>query len=238
MKKIIFLLALLAGFFVAEAQVIPRNILGQKYPLAEIEKILLPKENYHPYPTTPAEWQAAVPDSILKGIVEAGEKNLGYDFPGISATVSLDYVRSGDRERHRDISYGKRDALVELILAESVEGKGRFVEAVLNGVWSICEESYWGVPAHISSTGLPDVENPVVDLFAAETASLLSMADYFVGDKLDAINPLVRKRIYHETNVRLFKPMLDHGDTYRWNTKGNKVNNWNPWIMSNWISVL
>ena len=93
----------------------------------------------------------------------------------------MDFVRSGDRERHSDISFDKRNVLMQLLLAESVEDKGRFTEAILNGVWSICEESYWGVPAHIRGTGLPDVENPVVDLFTAETASLLAMADYFAG---------------------------------------------------------
>ena len=237
MKQLFFFLISIFLFLDAKAQVTPRNILAQKYSLAEVKSALVSKGQWHPYPTTPAEWQAAVPDSVIRNIIEAGEKNLKYDFPGISATVSLDFVRSGDRERHRDVSYGKRNALIELILAESVEGKGRFVETILNGVWSICEESFWGVPAHISGTGLPDVENPVVELFSAETAALLGMADYFVGEQLDEINPLVRKRIYHETNVRIFEPLLDHPDRYSWMSKTRSVNNWNPWIMSNWISA-
>jgi hypothetical protein len=63
------------------------------------------------------------------------------------------------------------------------------------------------------------------------------MADYFIGAKMDAINPLFRKRIYHETNVRFFEPMLTRGDSYGWMSKTQQVNNWNPWIMSNWISA-
>lgn len=122
-----------------------------------------------------------------------------------------------------------------LIMAESMEGKGRFTEAIFNGIWSICEESYWGVPAHIGGTGLPDVERPVVDLFSAETAAVMALADYFVGDRMDSINPLIRKRIYHETDRRLFTPMLQYGDKYGWMSRTKPVNNWNPWIMSNWI---
>lgn len=234
MKKITFFFVL---FFSTTlfAQVTQRNIFAKKYSLDDVKKSLIPLKEYHPYPKTPEEWQAAVPDSVLKDIVKNGEKLLEFKFEAISATISLDYVRSGDRERHGKLSYGKRNALTDLILAESVENKGRFVEAIMNGVWSICEESYWGVPAHIR--GLPDVENPVVDLFSAETASVLGMADYFVGEKLDKISKLLRKRIYYETNKRIFEPMLTKSDNYGWMSKTRAVNNWNPWIISNWISA-
>lgn len=234
MKKITFFLTLLFSTTLF-AQVTQRNIFAKKYTLDDVKKTLIPLKEYHPYPKTPEEWQAAVPDSVLKDIIKSGEKLLEFKFEAISGTTSLDYVRSGDRERHGKLSYGKRNALTDLILAESVENKGRFVEAIMNGIWSICEESYWGVPAHIR--GLPDVENPVVDLFSAETASVLGMADYFVGEKLDKISKLLRKRIYYETNKRIFEPMLTKSDNYGWMSKTKPVNNWNPWIMSNWISA-
>ncbi|MEI7582329.1 heparinase II/III family protein [Runella sp.] len=221
----------------AHSQVTQRNILGNKYSLEAVKQSLIPQNQFKPYPKTAAEWKAALPDSVITKTIKAGEDVLNYKFEPISATLSLDFVRSGDRERHSKISFGKRNALIDLVVAESIEDKGRFTEAILNGVWSICEESFWGVPAHIGGTGLPNVENRVVDLFAAETASVLALADYFVGDKLDKINKLVRKRIYYETNNRLFEPMLTHSDHYSWMSKKNAVNNWNPWIMSNWMTA-
>jgi hypothetical protein len=237
MKKFALLTLLLSTCLLVQAQVVPRNILVQKYSQDQVKQTLVPYGQYKPYPTTAAGWKAAVPDSVLKALVQAGEKHLDYVFQPISATISMDFVRSGDRERHSGISFDKRNVLMQLLLAESVEDKGRFTEAILNGVWSICEESYWGVPAHIRGTGLPDVENPVVDLFTAETAAVMGMADYFAGAKLDEINPLVRKRMYHETNQRFFIPMLTKGDSYGWMSKTRPVNNWNPWIMSNWMSA-
>ena len=39
--------------------------------------------------------------------------------------------------------------LQRLILAECLEGKGRFVDDIANGVWLICEETFWGAPAHL-----------------------------------------------------------------------------------------
>ena len=221
------------------AQVTPRNILEKKYTLENIKQLLIPKNEWKPYPKTAAEWKADLPDSVISSIIKKAEADLNYKFESISATVSLDFVRTGDRQRHADISYGKRSALTELIIAESIEDKGRFTEVIMNGIWSVCEESYWGVPAHIRGTGLPDVENPVVDLFTAETAAVMALADYFIGEKLDKINPLLRKRIYYETNKRLFTPMMTPAVTekYGWLSKTKPVNNWDPWIMSNWIAA-
>lgn len=217
------------------AQVTQRNILTSKFSAEQVAAALISKEAFKPYPQSAENWRNALPDSVIQQTIKAGEAGLTFKFEPISASIALDFVRSGDRERHSNISFAKRNTLTELILAESMEDKGRFTEAILNGIWSICEESYWGVPAHIGHTGLPDVDNPVVDLFTAETASVLALADYFIGPKLDKINPLIRKRIYSETNRRLFVPMMTKGDDYGWMSKTKAVNNWNPWIMSNWM---
>jgi hypothetical protein len=217
------------------AQITPRHILEKTYSFEKVKEVLIPFKAYHPYPKTTDEWKKVVPNETLEKVIKEGERALKSDFEAISGSTSLDFVRSGDRLAHSKISFGKRNQLTTLILAESIDGKGRFMEAIFNGIWSICEESYWGVPAHISGTGLPDVENPVVDLFAAETAAVLAMADYMVGDKLDEINKLIRKRIYFETNKRIFIPMNTKSDRYGWMSKTKQVNNWNPWIMSNWL---
>ena len=217
------------------AQITPRHLLEKTYSFEKVKEVLIPFKAYHPYPKTTDDWKKVVPNETLEKVIKEGERALKSDFEAISGSTSLDFVRSGDRLAHSKISFGKRNQLTTLILAESIEGKGRFMEAIFNGIWSICEESYWGVPAHISGTGLPDVENPVVDLFAAETAAVLAMADYMVGDKLDDINKLIRKRIYFETNKRIFIPMNTKSDRYGWMSKTKQVNNWNPWIMSNWL---
>ncbi|KAA0989117.1 heparinase II/III domain-containing protein [Dyadobacter aurulentus] len=237
MKKPILLLPLFLLALTLQAQITPRNLLAKAYPLDAVTQMLVAKDQWKPYPATPDAWKQAVPDTTLSRVVKDAEKLIDFKFEPIPASVSLDFVRSGDRLRHSGISFGKRNVLMKLILAESIEGKDRFTETILNGVWSICEESFWGVPAHINDTGLPDPDNPVVDLFAAETGALLGLADYFIGQKFDKINPQIRKRIYFETNRRFFVPMLTKGDTYKYMSKTSQVNNWNPWIMSNWIAA-
>lgn len=223
--------------FNINAQIHQRDILQKKYDLTFITTHLLSQKDYKPYPTEPKQWQAQVPDSILKHIIKEAESEINYVFQPISASVALTYVRTGDRSEHAAISFAKRAVLLKFILAESIERKGRFMEPIINGLWSICEESFWGVPAHIGNTGLPDVEHPIVELFSAETAALMGLTDYFVGDALDKINPLFRKRMLAETNSRVFEPMLTKSSSYGWMSKTNPVNNWNPWIMSNWIAA-
>jgi hypothetical protein len=230
----LFLSVILIGN--AAAQVTQRNILSKQYSPEAIAQALVPRENWAPYPKTPEEWKKQVDQKDLNDMIQSGEEAMAKPIPAVTASLLLDYVRSGDRERHSTASFGRRNQLMSLILAESVEGKGRFTETIVNLVWAICEETYWGVPAHLgvqkAKNGLPDAEDPTVDLFTAETAGLLALTDYFIGEQLDKISPLIRRRIYQETTRKVFEP-IKQTNRYGYLSKTNPVNNWNPWIVSN-----
>ena len=81
MKKLTLFTLLLSTCLLVQAQVVPRNILIQKYPQDQVKQALVPYGQYKPYPTTAAGWKAAVPDSVLQALVQAGEKQLGLRFP-------------------------------------------------------------------------------------------------------------------------------------------------------------
>jgi hypothetical protein len=84
-----------------------------------------------------------------------------------------------------------------------------------------------------------DVSQPFVELFSAETATFLAWVDYFLGDKLDLVSPQIRKRIYSETNSRIFEPLMTkHHGFMSSNADGRRPNNWNPWICSNWLNAV
>ena len=221
-----------------------QNLLSGKYKAGEWRNVLIPQSSWVPFPKPGdrAAW-AKADQRMLASILKQAESYQNYDWPYIPATKSLLYERTGDRNEYQSMSFKKRGALGILLLAEVHENKGRFLDAIIDGVWSICEESFWGVPAHLPRSkeisGLMDVSDPFVDLFAAETGTYLAWADYFLGDKLDAVSPQIRKRIYYECNNRLFKPLMTkpHG----WMTKnqnGRAPNNWNPWICSNWLNTV
>ena len=225
-----------------DAQLTHRSLLEKGFTGATLQQALIPRQQWTPFPRSPKEWEKVLPDSIRRKLITNGEVCLKEPFPNVPATTTLDFFRNGNRTRYENIAFGKRNRLWALVLAESVEGKGRFLDAILDGIWSIAEESFWGASAHLflqkGGKGLPDVEAPVVDLFAAETAANLAWADYFIGPELDSISPLIRKRIYYEVNRRMFLPLQTA--SYDWMGAGNKnakLNNWAPWIMSNYLTA-
>src|SRR5690606_34539583 len=84
----------------------------------------------------------------------------------------------------------------------------------------------------------PDTTEPIVDLFAAETSALLAWLVYLLGDQLDTVSPMVLPRIEREIRSRILEPALARDD-FQWMgfiDEGRRVNNWNPWICSNWLA--
>ena len=190
-----------------------QNLLSGKFASDEWNDILISQAKWIPFPTINDRNAWALADQqMLNSVLNEAETFLDYNWPSIPATKSLLFERTGDRNEYQALSFKKRNVLGTLLLAEIHENKGRFLDAIINGVWSICEESFWGVPAHLprskAYSGLMDVSDPFVDLFAAETGTYLAWVDYFLGDKLDSISPQIRKRIYHESNNRLFIPLM------------------------------
>ncbi|SOD82954.1 heparinase II/III domain-containing protein [Spirosoma fluviale] len=242
MKKIVFLAiaSLVCLSIFAQGQ----NLLSGKFTKETLQNVLIPQAEWAPFPRRDdrAGW-AKADQAMMKAYVKTAETYLTYQWPYVPATKSLLIERTGDRDQYQAVSFQKREVLGTLLLAEIYENKGRFVDQIIDGVWSICEESFWGVSAHLPKSkeyaGLMDVSKPFVDLFAAETATYLAWVDYYLGDKLDAVSPQIRKRIYTETNYRIFQPLMTkpHG----WMTKtaaGRAPNNWNPWICSNWLNAV
>lgn len=218
-------------------------MLCERYSDDAVSQALLATEDWRPYPTAVqrAPWDG-LPDEVRRARIAAGEVVLKFDWPTLPATVFLDFARNGDRTRFQNLSFRRRQVLLDLVLAECVEGEGRFVDAIIDGIWAICEETYWGVPAHLraqrAGIGLPDAAEPTVDLFAAETASHLAWAVYLLGDRLDEVSPLLRRRVIHEQERRILDPLLSRDD-FHWMGfgEGRRVNNWNPWICSNWLTT-
>ncbi|GAB3925627.1 heparinase II/III domain-containing protein [Larkinella terrae] len=248
MKPLRRYLTLLLGFWMMYPMTLSaqqtRNLLS-RFSADEVARSLLPRADWKPFPKTAEEWRSLLPDSARNAIVQNAEKYRQTPFEAIPASLMLEYQRTGIRINYENVSLQKRTQLFALILGEVMENKGRFMDAITDGIWSICEESFWGVPAHLyqqkAGLGLVDTEDPSVDLFVSDTGTLLALADYFLGAKLDAVSPLLRKRIYNEVNTRMFTPFEKDSGRYWYLKKGTKetpVNNWNPWVISNWMASL
>lgn len=223
-----------------------RNVLSAAWPPEKLASVLLPREKWKPFPTAAdrAAWEA-LPQETREALVSAGAARLGSQWTPLPATLFLEYARNGNRSNYERVRSARRERLRELVIAECVEGKDRFLDEIVNGIWTTCEETFWGVPAHLNLQkarhGLPDVAEPVVDLFAAETAALLAWTEYLLGPRLDKVSPLVRERIRLEIERRILRPNLERIDFW-WMGLDPKLsrsmNNWNPWINSNWLTAV
>jgi hypothetical protein len=223
----------------------PKHLLSSTFTPDLLSKTLLPASAWHPYPKVDERdaWQS-VPKDIGDAIVQRAEAVLGTEWVSLPAKVWLEFKRTGNRSNFERLYFTRRQRLGDLALGECIEAKGRFLDEIVTGTWLICEETFWGIPACVYlqrtglGSGLPDVAEPVVDLFAAETASCLSWVHYLLESRLDQISPLITQRIRTETKRRILDPALERDDFWwMWGGVDGKghLNNWNPWINSNWM---
>lgn len=175
-------------------------------------------------------------ENVRARLIERGEEFLGFSWPVLTAADYLRFTHDGDRSAFEEKYYTRRRVLCALALAEWCEGKGRFAGDLVNGVWAVCEESAWQLPAHnnyVRDTPplpLPDTARPIPDLFACETGALLSLLPHLTKDALDGISPLLRERIRVEVEKRILTPYLT---SHFWWMGDKPTCNWTPWCTQN-----
>ncbi|MCL6524951.1 MAG: heparinase II/III-family protein [Thermoflavifilum sp.] len=223
--------------------------LEKTYSFQALSKSLLPVSQWHPYPSiADTSGLYKIPASIQQAYIHAAQAMLPVRWEPLLATAFLEYSQTGNRSHYEQLSFHRREQLATLVLAELFERKGRFIHDIINGIWAICEESFWGVPAHMYLQGnpheLPDVQHPVVDLFAAETAQEIAWTYYLLKPELDRMSTWIARRMQYETTRRIFIPYLLHDDWsylgFHWRShpeSSQRVNNWNPWINSNVLAA-
>lgn len=200
-------------------------------------------------PTAPAgcrrAWEAlsslSLPSegrSVSEHLIREAEEAIFSPWPQILAADYLDFSRTGNRERFETKQFSRRTRLNALILGECCEHQGRFLDAVIDGLYLICEETAWQLPAHNSyirdtpQLPLPDVSRPVLDLFAAETGAVLAAAAYVMKEELDSVSPLIVKMIRKQLKERIFTPYLT--EHFWWMGDGHSpMNNWTVWCTQN-----
>jgi len=185
----------------------------------------------------PGSWQR-LPEAVRTALISEGEGALGEALPALSATDYLGYTRTGDRASFEAKYFARRRWLNALALAECVERRGRFLDRIVDGVWALCEESGWQLPAHNSHERgkgrqpLPDPDNPVIDLFAAETGAQLAVLVRLLGDALDDAAAGILERVDRELERRIFAPYLQRH--FWWMGRGEEpMNNWTAWCTQN-----
>ena len=249
MKKILLSLFLLFPLLVFSQE--RRNLLTNNYNRAYVAGCFTEGSGWVKYPaySDRAAWES-LPESKRLATIAAGEKYLGYKWPNVLPSMYLEFVRTGNRAIVDSAIGARLNALQSLLYAELVEGKGRFLDDIINGVFTYCEQTYWGSSAHFylyeygspisePTTILPDDTNPVIDLKTGDVASTLAWTWHFLHEEFDKVSPVINDRLLREMQKKILDPYYEKNDMW-WITGWNagNVNNWTPWCSYNVLTSI
>lgn len=227
--------------------IVELNLLTKSFSEEDIRKSLLSSKQWVPYPDYKDRhgWNALT-RSVYNTLIEEGEASLHYQWQVVKATDYLAFERDGSRVIMEMPMNENAKALSKLFLAELAEGKGRFLDQIINGVWYFTEMSTWSLSAHVpgyqsSKRSLPQSDTHVVDLVAGDMGSMLSWIHYFFKTEMDKVNPEIASRLKTHIKARVIQPYLTRNDMW-WQafdiTPAQVVNNWNPWCNFNVLTCL
>ncbi len=202
-------------------------------------------------PLLPAANNRAFWDSKFRdGYVTVAEEYLDFSWPINKATDYIQYRHTGNRGLQERIAVNRRAALFSLVVGEIAEYKGRFLPDIVNGIFAISEETFWGQVSEMINTDgnlnyvidgkshlIPDADSGEIGLLTGETASLFAVIYYMLYDALAEYCPPILTRIEYELERRIITPYLNHYDFWWMGYKRERINNWNPWILSNLLTV-
>lgn len=213
--------------------------------IPETASLLLPPQEVRMYGDLPAA------EFVFPETIPQAEALLEKQIPALPASLYRQYYENGNRSNYEALYFERRRSMILLAAAEKTEGKGRFLDLLVDYIWAICEESTWVIPAHnnprhgrqerlVDHFDLGDGDDVhYIDLFSAATGADVAMVYYLLRDKLDALTPVITRRMLGLLEQRIFHPFLNYQDTMWWKgSKGNVLNNWTPWIISNVLTVL
>lgn len=219
-----------------------RNLLQNSVTKEQLKEALVMNGAWVPYPAYSDRegWNSLLNDEDRQTLIKAGEKMLDYKWQVIRATDYLEYERSGERNIMQNPYEANRKAINVLMMAELAEGKGRFIDQLINGVFFSCEMTSWVLSAHLprqsTKRSMPDWREQIIDLGSGNYGSMLAWVYYFFHDTFDKADPVISLRLRHELQERILDPYMGNDRewwmAFYWKP-GEIINNWNPWCNSN-----
>ena len=210
-KKLIMILGLVLSSMLMKAQAffVPFPKAGDKY------------------------WQKQVPVAMRNDYIRLGNLYQKKPWNAIHAETFAEFRTNGNRTRYEEASFGIRKQFVCLVMAEIMQGRGRFLPSIRKGLhYFIEKEPWWGIPVHYPKDH-PEKDIQPVDLFNAETAGMLAWTLYMLEDEINRKEKELCDQVRSEIDHRFLKPVLNQPQGWK-----NNANNWNTWITSNWLETV
>lgn len=241
-QRILSLLGLLLLVALPSKAYEERNLLQHAATVEQIKESLVMNQQWVPYPAYQDRqgWDQFL-GSHKDGIIRNGEKYLGFTWKVVKAMDYMEYERSGNRRIMEDPLGENNKAIGALVMAELAEGKGRFIDEIINGVLQACEMTSWALSAHLASyqkthRAFPDHREQILELTQGNMAQMFSWTYYFLHQEFDKVDPIISVRLRKELQERELDPYLQRDDFW-WMAfqykPGMIINNWNPWCNFN-----
>ncbi|MBQ9337327.1 MAG: heparinase II/III family protein [Lentisphaeria bacterium] len=172
------------------------------------------------------------PEEKRKQLIREAEQAAAEPVPFLGAADYMKFPREGNRLAYETPYLRRRQLLAQLTLGECAENRGRFLDPIAEMLWQILSEPVWCWPAHQhlkEGQLLPGPEEWTIDLFAGQTAKLLSDTLLLVGTELEQHGfASLNARIRYEICRRVLKPAEGYtDDNCPWWYSGS--NNWSVW---------
>lgn len=186
-----------------------------------------------PFPKASDEyWRKEVPAKMRKDYVRLGNLYKAKSWDAIPDSLFAEFRTNGNRTNYEAQCFNIRTQFACLVMAEIMEHKGHFMLPICQGLHYFMEkEQWWGIPAHYPKAKSERSIQPV-DLFNAETSSMLAWTLYMLGDEIDRKEPGLCENMRGEIERRFLNPTLYEKQGWKYN-----ANNWNTWITSNWLET-
>ncbi|TDF91241.1 heparinase II/III domain-containing protein [Paenibacillus piri] len=176
--------------------------------------------------------QSAYYRELLQEVVATGELLLNEPIIALPYSQYKIFDETGSRIEYERAYFARRQRLNTFAILSMTYGEPRYIEALENSIWAICDEYTWCLPAHLNGTSISVVENinghtqgmgelrakvrehrRVVDLFASETGFALTEIVSMLEDKLA---PLIVYRARKEVKERILDPFCELNASFHW----------------------
>ena len=194
-----------------------------------------------PYPAA-GNW-ASLPEAERRCLLDNAAAWREKPWPMLTASQYLGFAERGDRAVFETPYFARRKKLIAAVTGYCAAPNEADLRAAADGLWCICEETSWVISAHNCDAHpgaptprekpLPDTEDIGLDLFAAQTAMILSLTLALMGTALDRLTPMLSERAGRELEKRVLTPFQRRDDFWWMGITRQDLCNWTPWIVSN-----
>lgn len=142
---------------------------------------------------------------VIERIKRAYDEGKETVFESLRYSDRMLFKKQGSRQEFEGPYFRRRQfasaaALLSMFYPENEE----YLRELQDILWAICEEYSWVLPAHCERITNADTQ---IDLFAAETASMISEICFFAEDKLE---DTLKDRIRSELDRRIFRSFVEN----------------------------